>query len=291
MSMQRELASFMNHEEYHERYDLLLKNGLTTSRKNSVDDMNEVFGGLTIDTKKKLRVLSIGPGNGHNEVPIINALVRRYPNIVYETVEPSQEQIDKFRSLFQSKNTEWEGVFYKPNAQTIEKFTETRKSVVDEDERVNYDAIVALHSDYHFKGQGDTIHQLYDWLVKDGILLVRVGSGGWEKCSTKVTEFYRNPNIVYFGSESLYKSLQNVLPGVNIQIKRRPGRINISECFLENSEDGNKMLDMIFGILNFRKYVPPEKAKMLIEYMRDCCDREGDDVILPENDVDFIISK
>ncbi|XP_077990959.1 histamine N-methyltransferase A-like [Glandiceps talaboti] len=276
----------INHNEYHDRYKICVKNGLAERIAHSVADMEEVFGKLCLDTKGELQVLSIGTGNGKNEVPIINALHRQYPNMVYDFIEPAQGQVDEFHSLIQSHIDEWKGISFKEHVQTIDEFIEESKG-----QDVQYDVIIAIHSAYHFKGGATTICKLYDWLIKGGILLFRMGSGGWPKCSAKISDYYKNPMITFFGSEDLQEILKGNISEAEREEKHRKGKFKVTECFLEPSEDGNKMLDIIFGVINFRQNVPRATADNLLAYMRECCTEEEDDLFLSDNDDDLIFRK
>ncbi|XP_077996669.1 histamine N-methyltransferase A-like [Glandiceps talaboti] len=286
----QEEASVLRHKEYPSRYDVCLKNGLAACNEKSEGAMNEVFGSLSVDTQKKLRVLSIGCGNGNNDVPIINALIGRYSKIVYDLVEPAEKYLNDVKILIELKKKEWKGVTFIPHLQTMEKFIADKKKE-NGDQSITYDVIHSLHSIYYFKDQVATVRMLCDWIQKDGLLLLRIGSGNWKNIYAKYCEICKIPEKKQQTAITLMADLKD-FPG--IEIKRKPVRkrhFKINQCFQEDSEDGNKMLDMIFGVADFRKNVPQEKATFLLGYMKECCEREGDDLFISDNDNDVVITK
>ncbi|XP_077985943.1 histamine N-methyltransferase-like [Glandiceps talaboti] len=283
--MLEEITSVMNDEEYHERYDICLKNGLSLRPAKSVAYMNEVFHNLCIDTDRELRVLAIGTGNGIADIPIINAIIRRYSKIVYEFVEPFQSKVDEFKALVGSRD-DWKEVTFNSYTQTIDDFIRDKKK---EGQGIHYDVIHAIHCVYYFDG-GHTIRTLYDWVAKDGIFLIGIASGGWVDCTIKINQIYRNPKRRFVGCESVLDCLKE-FPGIKMEKDARECQIKVTECFQPHSVDGNKMLDVLYGILNFRKYVGQERATMLLDYLKEICIQKGDGYFLVGFDNDIVIKK
>ncbi|XP_077985941.1 uncharacterized protein LOC144440445 [Glandiceps talaboti] len=242
--MLEEITSVMNDEEYHERFDICLRNGLSLRPAKSVAYMNEVFHNLCIDTDRELRVLAIGTGNGITDVPIINAVVRRYSKILYEFVEPSQPKVDEFKALIES-HEEWNGVTFKSYTLTIDDFIRDKK---------------------------------------------KEGQGAVEDCRKKIDQIYNNPKRRFSGCESVMECLKE-LPGIKMEKDVREYQIKVTECFQPHSVDGNKMLDIFYGILNVRKYVGQERATMLLDYLKECCIQKGDGYFLVGLDNDIVIKK
>ncbi|XP_077986194.1 histamine N-methyltransferase-like, partial [Glandiceps talaboti] len=235
---------------------------------------------------------SIGCGDGTNDVPIINALVRRYSKIVYDLVEPADGYLDDFKALIDLNSKEWKGVTFIPHCQTMEEFIADRERE-KADQCIKYDVIYALHSLYYFKDPGAIIRTLCDWMQKDGLILLRFGEGAWTKCFLKYCEVCTidRDDYVWAHAEEIVLSALEEIP--DIQVERKPARkaqVKITECFQEDSEEGNKILDIIFKKDDFRKNVSQENVNLLLEYMMECCTREGDDMFFRSDDCDFIIT-
>ncbi|XP_077985104.1 uncharacterized protein LOC144439743 [Glandiceps talaboti] len=239
----------VNDEEYHERYDICLRNGLSLRPEISVAYMNEVFDKLCIA-----------------DIPIINAIVRRYSKVLYEFVEPFQPKVDEFKAMVKS-HEEWKGVTFKSYTQTIDDFIRDKK---EKGQDSHYGVIHAIHCVYHFD-DGHTIR-------------------GWSDCKIKIDQIYRNSKRIFVDCESVLECLKE-LPGIKMEKDAREYQIKVTECFQPHSVDGNKMLDIFYGILNFRKYVGQERATMLLDYLKELCIRKGDDYFLVGFDNDIVIKK
>ncbi|XP_077985152.1 uncharacterized protein LOC144439794 [Glandiceps talaboti] len=88
-------------------------------------------------------------------------------------------------------------------------------------------------------------------------------------------------------------SIQEQLPSVEIKTTYRDtGSIDITKCFIEDSEEGNKMLNYLFQCVDFRKFISRERTEYFLSYLKDeCCVVDGDNVYLPAHGAEIVIMK
>ncbi|XP_077986961.1 histamine N-methyltransferase A-like [Glandiceps talaboti] len=259
-------------------------------------DMKKLFKNLNTSKEKELRVLAVGTGCGSNDIPILNVLSGLNQKISYTVVDPLDRQIERFKSMVQRQGDKWKGVTYDYHVKTIQDYVNERKQRnIDQDEK--FDIIHALHCVYYFPKDGEIFRELYDLLRNPGTLLLRQEShgerGGWVKLWSYYNQFYKNSIYPYLDIDVLLTSIRQQLHGIEINTSYRENSpINITECFIEDSEIGNKMLSCFFQCEDFRKEIRQETAKSLLKYLKEECSIiDGDKVILPGYEVDIIIKK
>ncbi|XP_006823792.1 histamine N-methyltransferase-like [Saccoglossus kowalevskii] len=158
-------------DEYHLSFQTLLDNGLKSREFRYKEDAIKMIGKLDLESRKEVRVLSIGSGNGDVDLHFINALVDKYTKIHYTVVEPAKASIDEFKRLTKSKKDIWNGVNFIFRVQEVEDYLEEGGT------SDKYDVIHACHSLYRCRDAENTLHYLYNMLSKEGMLLIRVIKG------------------------------------------------------------------------------------------------------------------
>ncbi|XP_077978823.1 histamine N-methyltransferase-like [Glandiceps talaboti] len=122
------------------------------------------------------------------------------------------------------------------------------------------------------------------------VLAIGSGNGGYEKCYKAAGEFFETTK--YLGSSKVKAVLDTVAPAAKIQNITYHCIMNITECFDEVSEEGNKMLDFIFYILHFRKSVPSATVQYLLKYLKEECSEVTEkSVLMNADDTDFVVVK
>nr|XP_006818016.1 PREDICTED: histamine N-methyltransferase-like [Saccoglossus kowalevskii] len=247
-------------------------------RKN---DVMTIVKKLKLDGTKALHVLTVGCGNGQNEAPFIDNLLTNYPNITYTAVEPVADELTKFKQLVKNKGDQWHNVTFDFRAITIEEYMEMN-------ERKEFGMIIAAHSAYHFKDVECTILDLYNCLIKGGILFTRMDDGGWEKLSVKVGTYYTDPCHNFIGTHAIEDIINHRIPNVRYGSIRRELWLDVTECLDEESQVGSYIIDFLTQIHNFRGIAKPEIKKQILDYMRDeCCKKEENKILfsIDENDL------
>ncbi|XP_077863626.1 histamine N-methyltransferase-like [Saccoglossus kowalevskii] len=196
---------------------------------------------------------------------LINILIQKYREIYYKVIEPCKDACAEFKKVIHSNQAAWRGVHFNFYVQTIEEH-------LNEKGGMNYDLIHCIHSTYHIANLKQSLVELYRMLADSGMLFIRVSSGNWEKCYLKTSEYYHDPKTNYKGASFVKDSIVQSIPRVTMTTQYREMPINVTQCFQEGgSENGDKMTDFIFQILNFRKTVPQERRDSLLRYFREQC--------------------
>ncbi|XP_077870422.1 histamine N-methyltransferase-like [Saccoglossus kowalevskii] len=154
--------------EFHHRYDVTKKHGKNVEGDSWIKDAKETFAKLDLDPTHELRVLSIGCGNGKVDEPIIDVLLKKYSKIHYIALDPMPDELRKFRELVKARGDEWKNVTFDFQEYTIKEHLRTNNQP--------YGLVVASHSAYYFDDIEQIVMQLYDSLLKNGMLFIRMES-------------------------------------------------------------------------------------------------------------------
>ncbi|XP_077986962.1 histamine N-methyltransferase A-like [Glandiceps talaboti] len=286
----------INNDAYIDNYEAVYAKGLNERCHICEPDMKNLFAHLNMNKDKEIRVLAVGSGSGSNDFPILNVLSGLNQKISYTVVDPLDRQIERFKSMVQRQGDKWKGVTYDYHVKTIQDYVNERKQRhIDQDEK--FDIIHALHCVYYFPNDAKIFRELYDLLRNPGTFLIRQEmyseQGGWVKIWNYYNQFYKNSTHPYYDVDVVLASTRQQLHGIEINTSYRENSpINITECFIEESEIGNKMLSCFFQCEDFRKEIRQETAKSLLKYLKEECSIiDGDKVILPGYEVDIIIKK
>ncbi|XP_077995036.1 histamine N-methyltransferase-like [Glandiceps talaboti] len=287
--MEESVPLVLHKKEYSTRFEVVQRNGLASRNEACVDDMNNLFGNIRMDPENTLKVLAIGTSSGMNDVTIINALLGCCHDILYTVVEPDKDAVEDFKAMVQSKGDMWSQVTFDYHVQKIEEFIDDRRSR-DSDVKDDYDVIHALH--VIFFVLRPVYRDLYDMLGSPGILLIRMITGAWSKCLDSYHQHIRNPTLVDWDGKRKEKDVKRDLPGVKIDTTfRSTGHLDITECFKEDSVEGNQMLDFFFQCLDFRKIIPKEKQEFFLKVLKDQCSVSEDKILFPIQEMDLTIWK
>ncbi|XP_077866359.1 uncharacterized protein LOC144354097 [Saccoglossus kowalevskii] len=128
-------------------------------------------------------------------------------------------------------------------------------------------------------------------LDTNGLFIIRAASGHWEDCLLKIGEYYHDPRSHYIGTKYIKTLLRSALQSAIIESYYSELSMNVSDCFNNESVDGNKKIDFIFQVLNFRQSLPPEKQQIFFEFFKKCCDEENGEMIFNTIEEDLVIIK
>ncbi|NP_001161567.1 histamine N-methyl transferase [Saccoglossus kowalevskii] len=273
-------------DKYHESFQVMMKYGLQSRENGYADDARDLVTKLHFDSSRELRVLSIGSGNGNVDQHFINALVGKYSKIYYCVIEPVEKPVQEFKTLV--KSNRWDNVTFDFRLQGINPYLD-KGGKTDK-----YDFIHACNSVYEFRDPGQDVPDLYNMVNTGGLLFLRTSSGGWEQCRANLSKCYTKygESTVFPGAGMVKDILTKVVPNPSMESLHRSVLMTITECFNEKSEDGNKLLDFIHQVLNFRSSVPVDDIPNLLKYLRDeCCEIVGEDIMLDAGEDDILVRK
>ncbi|XP_070555104.1 histamine N-methyltransferase-like [Ptychodera flava] len=249
--MSKEMKNlYHNTEEYFNRLRIFKKYMSYCPKEDQQTSVYETFENLKLK-RDSLRVLAVGAGDGSSDVPIIDILHSKQCHINYIVVEPIMAEVEKFKSLVASKQEQgqWARVRFEFHQTTIESYLEESQTRVAED---NFDIILAIHSAYNMSDPEGVFAGLYERLQKGGLLLNTITAGPLEKLYAKIKE--RHPESRQcVGSAWLRRMIQRRLPDIEINTTYKKIALLADECFKEESQEGNMLLDFLTQTLDFRK--------------------------------------
>ncbi|XP_077862419.1 histamine N-methyltransferase-like [Saccoglossus kowalevskii] len=228
---------------------------------------------LELDRTKDLKVIAVGCGNGESDEPIIDNLLTKHPSIRYIAVDPAVDKLAQFKQLVEYNKDKWKNVVFDFHAITIEEYLETS-------EAEHYDLIVATHAAYHFKDVENTMIELYNCLVKGGILLSTMCDGNRMKLLSQIGQYYKDPLYHFIGTSDIEKIMKRNVSNIRNKDTSSEYRIDVTESFDEESQAGCHMMDFITTVYKFNETCTPKIKKTIREYLlNECCQKEGNKLI------------
>ncbi|XP_077870299.1 histamine N-methyltransferase-like [Saccoglossus kowalevskii] len=275
--MARLSANLFNYlDEYHLSFQTLLDNGLKSRECRYKEDAIQMIGKLDLESRSEVRVLSIGSGNGDVDFHFINALVDKYTAIHYTVVEPANGPIDKFKRLIESNKDKWNGVNFTFHVQEVEEYLEEGGT------SDKYDVIHACHSLYRFRDAENTLRYLYNILSMEGMLLIRViKDESHSRYQTLLDNGLKSRECRY--REDAIKMIGK------LDLESR-NEVRVLSILLDPAMVGNRMLDFLTVVLNFRNSRPPDEVEDCLRYFRDeCCYVKANEIMFDYAEEDIII--
>ncbi|XP_077997693.1 histamine N-methyltransferase-like [Glandiceps talaboti] len=286
-----EIKSLIHYPDvYFKKYTAIVNNGFEIMDEERKQHMIGTFQGFDASNVSELRVLAIGTANGWVDEIIIDVLSKKFPKISYVVVEPDKDELQKFKDRETSKTTQgqWQNVNIEFNLSTIEEYLEKRNSA---DTKEFFHIIHAIQCPYYFTDPHKSLYDLYQVLERGGLLLIVMLKGPWEKTLEKIGEYYYDKKFHFIGVTAVRKNLEERIPNMKIETKYRKKNIVVTECFKEDSADGNDILDCITQILDFRKTVPKHVYDDIMQVFNEHCHQSGDDILFGADEEDLIILK
>ncbi|XP_077997080.1 histamine N-methyltransferase B-like [Glandiceps talaboti] len=236
---------------------------------------------------KKLTVLGVGSGSGEIDIHILGTVAKRYQNIYNCVIEPSVDQMKKYKSNVKEHKA-LDIVDFDWRNQTAEEYMAST-------EQSQFDLVHMIQMLYYVDNTENTILQFYyKYLKTNGIMvLLQVSSnGGWENIWREFGDrLLQSDGCTY----TTGKNIQDILERNKIKYKTTilPSYFYINQCFKENSKIGSLLLDFITEVDDFTNTAPDDLRCELVEYLKTSnCSYQDDDNIVFKNDLQvFIITK
>ncbi|XP_022080437.1 histamine N-methyltransferase-like [Acanthaster planci] len=236
------------------------------------------------DTQEELRVLGVGSGSGEMDCKMLEKLSKRFPRIDNRVVEPSQELVDKYQALVQSKAGDLQGVKCDWRHETIEQYEEAGNLT-------KFHVISAVHSMYYVDNFDSTLMYLYNCLVPGGVLatILLSENSGLSRFRTRFPCLQgRNHNTKT--STDICGSLdQQSIPHAR-HLHHQRVRVDITDCFDRASVEGGLLVDFITNVVDFRGAASDDLRRSVMEYLAssDCSERDNG-AILMNTDWDSVV--
>ncbi|XP_038645867.1 histamine N-methyltransferase-like isoform X4 [Scyliorhinus canicula] len=163
---------------------------------------------------------------------------------------------------------------------------EYEKQNKERKESRKFDFIHMIQMLYYVESVPDTIKYFHSLLETNGKLLIIQSSddGGWQALWEKAGS--RFPTKIDF------PGVRKVLDEMRVKYQKYelPSDMDITECFIEGNENGERLLDFLTEVADFMKTAPPDLKAEMLRYLRHPeCSREENGKIMFNNDLHFIM--
>ncbi|XP_034042291.1 histamine N-methyltransferase-like [Thalassophryne amazonica] len=239
--------------------------------------------------KSHLNVIGVGSGAGVLDLEMLSEIHQKFPDVTVdnEVVEPSSQEIEKYKALV-SQKPGLDHIKFTWNTMTASEFEELWK---EKKVTKKADFIHMIQMLYYVKDPESTITFFQSLLEKNGkLLLILVsGEGGWEKLwRTYYDELCKSDISQWVTSRHIKNFLDS--KGQSYQSYDLPSEIDITECFSEGDEKGERLLDCLTEVVDFSKTASPElKSGVLALLQHPDCSTESDGRIIFNSSMEVLI--
>ncbi|XP_038645866.1 histamine N-methyltransferase-like isoform X3 [Scyliorhinus canicula] len=231
-----------------------------------------------------LNVLGVGSGSGKVDMKILGKIQSKHPGLPIhnEVVEPNPHQITKYKDLVKEK-TQGLNISFTWNQMRSEEYEKQNK---ERKESRKFDFIHMIQMLYFVQSVPDTIKYFHSLLETNGkLLIIQAASDNgmhplWKKVGSR------------FPTKSGFLGVLKVLDEMRVkyQLYEVSSDMDITECFIEGNDNGERLLDFLTDVADFRKTAPSDlKAEVLHNIRHPPCSREENGKILFNNNLHFIV--
>ncbi|XP_070559757.1 histamine N-methyltransferase A-like [Ptychodera flava] len=273
--MEGEIKFLLDHDkEYFERYSLVISKGFQLSKDQEYENHINVLKKGNINKDSVVKVLAVGTGDGQAESIAVDAALSTFNTLHYTIVEQSEAEINKFKTLAETKKAEghWRNVTFDFHHITVQQYLRDARH---NGEQQCFDIIRCPESAYFFTNAGDIFVELYKMVNKGGMLWNAMTGGAGEQITMELARHFPL-TVSLYGSSTLRGILGKRLPDVDFQVETTNYNIECEECFQEDSSDGNMALDFLTQILDFRKHASKEVVDSILAIMDKNSSRMAD---------------
>ncbi|XP_063956505.1 histamine N-methyltransferase A-like [Lytechinus pictus] len=205
--------------------------------------------------------LGIGSGKGSFEMALLKQLQPNFPSIHHTVVEPCEEFIShyKLHSVLENVQYDWQLKTFQQYMQDQECTSNGRK----------FDFISAVNSLYYTGNVKETIRSLIDQLTESGYLLVVVRSekGAGFRIIVNFPELHPAFKPSYFiSSKTVSKAIAEM--GLTAKVNSVRTNVDFSCVFDDNDAEGDDLLDLFTGVMDFRRTAPESLVERVLKFLR-----------------------
>uniref|UniRef100_A0A8D0GVJ0 Histamine N-methyltransferase n=1 Tax=Sphenodon punctatus TaxID=8508 RepID=A0A8D0GVJ0_SPHPU len=287
-SSMRNLLS--DHSRYVESFRLFLQN--STEHQCMLEFIEKKLPGLISSIgkgKSAINILSVGGGAGEIDLQIVSKVRAKYPRVAInnDVIEPSTEQILGYKERV-AKASNLENIKFTWHKETSSEF-ESRMNTEKEFKR--WDFIHMIQMLYYVKDISATIKYFHSLLEANAKLLIILVSetSGWDRLWKKYgPRLPINDLCLYVSSADINEILDKA--GLKYQAYDLPSKMDITDCFIEGSKDGEFLLDFLTETCDFTNTAPLDlKAKIMEELRKPECSEKKDGKYWFNNNLSVIV--
>ncbi|XP_041467289.1 histamine N-methyltransferase A-like [Lytechinus variegatus] len=192
---------------------------------------------------------------------LLKQLQPYFPSIHHTVVEPCEEFVShyKLHSILENVQYDWQLKTFQQYMQDQEYTSNSRK----------FDFISAVNSLYYTGNLKETIRFLIDRLTESGYLLVIVCSekGAGYRIIANFPELHPAFKPSYFiSSKTVSEAIAEM--GVTAKVNSLRTNVDFSGVFDENDADGDAILDLFTGIMDYRRTAPEALVERVLKFLR-----------------------
>lgn len=220
--------------------------------------------------KSSLDVLGVGSGGGEVDVQILSLLQSAYPSvpITADIVEGSTELTDNFKALA-GKTTALQKFEFSWHIMSIEDY---EKQVKAKGDIKKFDFIHMIQMIYYVQNLAESIKFHHGLLKNNGrlMIIVEAANSGWDILwKTYKKELGVGHITEYRSSGEIIACLKD--QGLKFDEHLAPNSFDITECFDQSSENGERLLSFMTGTEHFSESFTPEVRTGILETLRNKC--------------------
>ncbi|XP_072817011.1 histamine N-methyltransferase [Vicugna pacos] len=283
---------FSDHSRYVECFRRFLSN--STEHQCMQEFMDKKLPGIIArigDTKSEIKILSIGGGSGEIDLQILSEAQAQHPGvrISNEVVEPSAEQITKYKELV-AKTSNLENIKFTWHKETS---SEYQNRMMEKKEIQKYDFIHMIQMLYYVEDIPATLKFFHGLLATSAkILIVLVsGTSGWDKLWKKYGSRLPRDDLCQYVTSSHVTQMLDKL-GIKYECYDLLSTMDVSDCFIDGSENGDLLWDFLTETRHFNKTAPPDlKAEITKDLQEPEFSIKKEGKVLFNNNLSFIVAE
>ncbi|XP_071949937.1 histamine N-methyltransferase B-like [Antedon mediterranea] len=257
------IRSISEDSEYYAKSFKIIKPQLTRIQADLDKIFEKTIPKKVIVRERGLKVLGIGSGSGELELKHTLQLLRTFPQISLTSIEPVPDHLDEYKQLVAKEADTLKSVTYDWRQQTLDQY----RHEVGASKK--YDVIVSINSVYYFDDVEDSMIYLRDILEDDGILIIVLVSenGMTYRLWDRFPHLYDASHFHRICSLHLLDVLQKC--NIKYDSERIRSDVDLTECFIEGSEDGQYLLDFVSHVIDLRGSTSPECYSEFVSFLKE----------------------
>ncbi|KAK2823151.1 hypothetical protein Q7C36_019751 [Tachysurus vachellii] len=214
-----------------------------------------------------LNVMGVGTGPGEIDLEILKLLHEIHPDakVENEVVEPSDVMIKKHKALL-SKTPGLDYVNFTFNEMTAVEF-ENEWKTRNSEKKMHFISMIQML--YYVEDPEATLSFYRSLLHKDGKVLIILLAG--ECAWIRLTEVFEDQMYKQGTVQNLSTSrIKSFLDSKKITYKnyKLQSMLDITECFIPGDKKGDRLLDFLTEVIEFRKTASPEQKEKVMKFLK-----------------------
>ncbi|TSV15279.1 Histamine N-methyltransferase [Bagarius yarrelli] len=214
-----------------------------------------------------LNMMGVGSGSGEIELEILKVMHEKHPDakVNNEVVEPSECMLKKYNALL-SKTPGLEHVTFHWNKMTATEFENDWKKN-NSDRKMHFINMIQML--YYVEDPEATISFYRSLLQKGGkiLLILLAGETAWARLIKKFQDQICKKGFAQSVNTS---DIKRFLESKNIPYQNYKLRslTDITECFTPGDLKGDRLLDLLTEVVEFRKTASPKLRDEVLEFLK-----------------------